>query len=51
MGYKLGHELIPPISPWANYHGSSRTALESEFQHISFDNSPCTIRAVLLKAW
>ena len=27
MGYKLGHGLRPPISPWANYHSSSRTAL------------------------
>ena len=27
MSFKLGHGLIPPIGPWANYHGSSRTAL------------------------
>ena len=27
MDYKLGHGLILPISPWANYHGSSRTSL------------------------
>ena len=27
MDYKLGHEFIPPISPWAKYHGSRRTAL------------------------
>ena len=29
MGYKLGHGLIPHISQWANYHGSSRTALRA----------------------
>ena len=24
MGYKLGKGLIPPIRPWANYHGSTK---------------------------
>ena len=27
MGYKLGHGLIFPYGQWANYHGTSRTAL------------------------
>ena len=53
MGYKLGHRLKPLKSPWANYHGSSGTALTYKTMMpsliVHIDNSPWTIRSVLLR--